>query len=153
MATRSTIRRKCQGTSVFSCLGLRRNSRGCKRRFWTRDRGDPPRRGGLPFRDLGYVSNVIGDLPSAPKDRKTDSMKVPANIQPLIDLLRGGLNPPPGPGRIALAVIFGVIVHAVFAVAVFVATEAAVEGATSRLPLWVGVCTCCDTCVWIPCVE
>lgn len=60
-------------------------------------------------------------------------MKVPANIQPLIDLLRGGLNPPPGPGRIALAVIFGVIVHAVFAVSVLAMIVAMYFGMSASL--------------------
>ncbi|MDP4990824.1 MAG: isoprenylcysteine carboxylmethyltransferase family protein, partial [Marivita lacus] len=39
-------------------------------------------------------------------------------IQRLITLIRAAINPPPGKGRIALALLMGVLCHLIFAIAV-----------------------------------
>ncbi|MEX0338279.1 MAG: isoprenylcysteine carboxylmethyltransferase family protein [Arenibacterium sp.] len=56
-----------------------------------------------------------------------------SNLDRLVKLLTGTLNPPPGPARIATALVFGVVVHAVFAVAVLAMITAMYFGMSRSL--------------------
>lgn len=60
-------------------------------------------------------------------------MTTDARIARLLALARAALNPPPGAGRIALALAFGLVCHALFAAAVFAMIAAMYFGLSESL--------------------
>lgn len=60
-------------------------------------------------------------------------MSADPHFKRIIDLVRGALSPPPGRGRIALALLFGVTVHVVFALAVLSMISAMFFGMSESL--------------------